>query len=86
MNFLSSLFTLCYFFLYLKSVPIYVIVHVHEAHLQKDFVHDKNCLLAQVGSAGGSEGQHIVGKISSQVRGHEAGQPVQRQAGIVDVG
>ena len=31
-NFLSSLFTLCYillsFFLYLKSVPIYVIVHV----------------------------------------------------------
>ena len=28
-NFLSSLFTLCYFFLYLKSVPIHVIVHVH---------------------------------------------------------
>ena len=28
-NFLSSLFTLCYFFLYLKSVPIYVIVHDH---------------------------------------------------------
>ena len=28
MNFLSSLFTLCYFFLYLKSVPIHVIVHV----------------------------------------------------------
>ena len=27
-GFLSSLFTLCYFFLYLKSVPIYVIVHV----------------------------------------------------------
>ena len=28
-NFLSSLFTLCYFFLYLKNVPIHVIVHVH---------------------------------------------------------
>ena len=27
-NFLYSLFTLCYFFLYLKSVPIHVIVHV----------------------------------------------------------
>ena len=33
-GFLSSLFTLCYFFLYLKSVPIYVIVHV--------CVHSKN--------------------------------------------
>ena len=37
-GFLSSLFTLCYillsFFLYLKSVPIYVIVHVYKiAHL-----------------------------------------------------
>ena len=28
-NFLFSLFTLCYFFLYLKSVPIHVIVHVY---------------------------------------------------------
>ena len=32
-NFLFSLFTLCYFFLYLKSVSIHVIVHVHTKHV-----------------------------------------------------
>ena len=32
-GFLSSLFTLCYFFLYLKSVPIYVIVHVYTLYM-----------------------------------------------------
>ena len=35
-NFLSSLFTLCYFFLSLKSVPIHVIVHVHVHVLMRD--------------------------------------------------
>ena len=53
--------------------------------LQKDLVHDEDGFLSEVRSAGGDEGEHVIRQVSGEVRGHETGQPIQSEAGIVEV-
>ena len=56
------------------------------ANLEEHFVHDQDGLLAQVGATRGSEGQHIIGEVTGEVRGHEAGETVEGEAGVIDMG
>ena len=55
-------------------------------HLEKDFVHDNDGLLPEVRSAGGREGEHVVGEVAGKIWCHETTQTAECQTGVVEIG
>ena len=55
-------------------------------YLEEDFVEGEHGLLPDERSTGGTEGQNVVGEVTSKVRGHEAGQAVETKTSVVGTG